>query len=152
MKARVYLFIVALVAVFTFAGCKKNNDEPAIDNTAKVVGEWHCATEEYDVDVYVAFSAEGTFDEYQRIGEGRYRHYNGTWTLNKDILSGVYSDGESWTTDYTVKYNKIADPKQISLTSTDNVGIYTATSIPDAVVDQATEATTVRSVAIEKFL
>ena len=104
MKARVYLFIAALVAVFTFAGCKKNNDEPAIDNTAKVVGEWHCAPAEYDVDVYVAFNAEGTFDEYQRIGEGRYRHYNGTWTLNKDILSGVYFDGESWGSDYTVSF------------------------------------------------
>lgn len=104
MKARVYLFAVALLAAFTFVGCKKNNDEPAVDNSSKLVGEWHCAPEEYDVDVYVAFSAEGTFDEYQRIGEGRYRHYAGTWTLNKETLSGVYSDGESWGSDYTVSF------------------------------------------------
>lgn len=104
MKARVYLFAVALLAAFTFVGCKKNNDEPAVDNSSKLVGEWHCAPEEYDVDVYVAFSAEGTFDEYQRIGEGRYRHYAGTWTLNNETLSGVYSDGESWGSDYTVSF------------------------------------------------
>lgn len=104
MKARVYLFAVALLAAFTLVGCKKNNDEPAVDNSSKLVGEWHCAPEEYDVDVYVAFSAEGTFDEYQRIGEGRYRHYAGTWKLNKETLSGVYSDGENWGSDYTVSF------------------------------------------------
>jgi hypothetical protein len=79
-------------------------------------------------------------------------HYTGTYTLNGSTLSGVYSDGVSWATDYTIKYNKVADPKQISLTSTGNVGIYTATTIPDTVIDQATEAVVARSGEVKRFL
>ena len=136
MKARVYLFIVALVAVFTFAGCKKNNDEPAIDNTAKVVGEWHCAPEGMDVDVYVAFAAEGTFDEYQRIGEGRYRHYAGTWSVNKSELSGLYADGTEWGSSYALSF----DGDTMTLTAkndSEEAIVYTKTVIPAEVKDEA---------------
>jgi uncharacterized protein (TIGR03066 family) len=104
MKTKIYLLAAVLLAALTIVGCQKEKSSPTVDNSAKIVGEWHCAPEQYDVDVYVAFYADGAFDEYQRIGEGRYRHYNGTWTINKDILSGVYSDGESWGSDYTVSF------------------------------------------------
>ena len=155
--------LVAILALFAFAACEPNggnNGGGGVDDvwgdTGSPVGEWALTewnkSKDLPFGVYLRLNEDNTFDLYQHTYNVVWIHYTGTFSLNGSTLSGVYSDGESWTTDYTIKYNKIADPKQISLTSTDNVGIYTATSIPDAVVDQATEATTVRSVAIEKFL
>ena len=39
------------------------------------------------VDVYIAFSGDGSFDLYQMLGTGRYRAFSGTWQLTDDILS-----------------------------------------------------------------
>jgi len=49
------------------------------------------------VNVYLEFSGEA-FTLYQKIGEGRYTRFTGTFTLNakESSLSGNYSDGKSW--------------------------------------------------------
>ena len=104
MRARIYFIAFALVAL-AMSGCKKEpQPTPVTDVKAMVVGEWHCAPEAYDIDVYVSFDASGTFDHYQRIEEGRYRHYNGTWSVEGNLLSGVYSDGEAWGSSYNVSF------------------------------------------------
>ena len=53
------------------------------------------------IDVYVSFG-DGTFDLYQKVGEGRYFLYDGTYTLTGNVLSGLYSDGTSWGSDYDI--------------------------------------------------
>jgi hypothetical protein len=138
MKARIYLLMMALCATTIFVGCEKSSDAPSVDNAVKVVGQWHCAPESYDVDVYVSFDAAGTFDEYQRLGEGRYRHYAGTWSVEKDILSGVYADGTGWGSTYTLLF----DGDTMTLTSMNDSAeamVYTKTTIPQAVIDEAIE-------------
>jgi hypothetical protein len=144
MKTKIYLLAAVLLAALTIVGCQKEKSSPTVDNSAKIVGEWHCAPEQYDVDVYVAFYADGAFDEYQRIGEGRYRHYNGTWTLNKDILSGVYSDGESWGSEYSVAF---ADNTMVltSLNDSAEAMTYTKEQIPSEVIESAIEPLASRS-------
>ena len=156
---------VAILALFAIVACNPNNGgntggggntNDTWSDSGSHVGEW-ALTEWNDsknlpFGVYLRLNEDNTFDLYQHTYNVVWIHYTGTFSLNGSTLSGVYSDGESWTTDYTIKYNKIADPKQISLTSTDNVGIYTATTIPDAVIDQASEAVEARSVATERFL
>lgn len=137
MKARIYFLITALCAL-AFVGCGKEKDTPKVDNAAKVVGEWHCAPEGMDVDVYVAFDAAGTFDEYQRLGEGRYRHYAGTWSVNKSTLSGVYADGTEWGSSYTLSF----DGETMTLTANNDSAeaiVYTKTTIPADVKDEAIE-------------
>ena len=136
MKTNIYLF--TLCAVLAFVGCGKENDAPKVDNATKVVGEWHCAPEGYDVDVYVEFAATGEFDEYQRLGEGRYRHYEGTWSVEKDVLSGVYADGTEWGSSYTLSF----DGDTMTLTANNESAetiIYTKTAIPAEVKDEAIE-------------
>jgi hypothetical protein len=127
--------MTALCAI-AFFGCGKEKDTPKVDNAAKVVGEWHCAPEGMDVDVYVAFDAAGTFDEYQRLGEGRYRHYAGTWSVNKSTLSGVYADGTVWGSSYTLSF----DGDTMTLTANNESAeaiVYTKTAIPTEVKDEA---------------
>lgn len=136
MKARIYLFATLLFAALAFVGCGKEKDTPKVNNATKVVGEWHYAPEGMDVDVYVAFTAEGTFDEYQRLGEGRYRHYAGTWSVNKSTLSGVYADGTEWGSSYTLSF----DGDTMTLTADNDSAeaiVYTKTTIPAEVKDEA---------------
>ena len=136
MRARIYFIAFALVAL-AMSGCKKEpQPTPVTDVKAMVVGEWHCAPEAYDIDVYVSFDALGTFDHYQRIEEGRYRHYNGTWSVEGNLLSGVYSDGEAWGSSYNVSF----EGDTIVLTATNasaETMTYTKESIPDEVKSSA---------------
>ncbi len=137
MKARIYFLMTAL-CVLAFVGCGKEKDTPKVDNAAKVVGEWHCAPEGMDVDVYVAFDAAGTFDEYQRVGDGRYRHYAGTWSVNKSVLSGVYADGTEWGSTYTLTFEE----ETMTLTANNDSAeaiTYTKVTIPAEVKDEAIE-------------
>ena len=136
MKAKFYL--LTLCAALAFVGCGKENDAPKVDNATKVVGEWHCAPEGYDVDVYVAFDAAGTFDEYQRLGEGRYRHYEGTWSVEKNVLSGVYTDGTEWGSTYTISFSGYTMTLTANNESAEAI-VYTKTEIPAEVKDEAIE-------------
>ena len=84
------------------------------------------------------FAATGEFDEYQRLGEGRYRHYEGTWSVEKDVLSGVYADGTEWGSSYTLSF----DGDTMTLTANNESAetiIYTKTAIPAEVKDEAIE-------------
>ena len=47
------------------------------------------------VSVYVTFSG-GSFTLYQKIGEGRYTQFTGSYTLNDKTLTGNYAGGKSW--------------------------------------------------------
>ena len=149
MKSRLFFMAVALVAL-VITGCGKDNEPSANSLNGKVVGEWHYASEEYDADVYVAFAAEGTFDEYQRLGEGRYRHYSGTWTMNKDVLNGVYDDGVEWGSSYKVVFGD----DTMTLTSTNGSAeaiIYVKDIIPEEVKQNAIAPFALRSDGVERW-
>ena len=135
MKARIY-FLTAVLCALALVGCGKEKDTPKVNNATNIVGEWHCAPEGYDVDVYVAFDAAGSFEEYQRLGEGRYRHYAGTWSVDKSVLSGVYADGTEWGSTYTLSF----EGETMTLTANNESAeaiVYTKTTIPAEVKDEA---------------
>ena len=138
MKAKIYSIISVLCAALLFIGCAKEKDTPKVNNATKIVGEWHCAPDGYDVDVYVAFDAAGSFEEYQRLGEGRYRHYAGTWSVDKSVLSGVYADGTEWGSTYTLSF----EGETMTLTANNESAeaiVYTKCEIPAEVKDEAIE-------------
>lgn len=80
-----------------FTSCKKE-----MTLAEKIVGDWHCQATSVDAEIYVTFTAEGTFALYQKIGEGAFRLYNGTYTLAGTVLSGKYNDGSAWGASYEV--------------------------------------------------
>ena len=54
--------------------------------------------------VYIEFNADLTFEIYQKVGEGRYRRYDGTYVVTENIVTGEYSDGEDWGSGYTAAF------------------------------------------------
>ena len=97
------LYILA-AAICLLTSCEKQLKFPE-----KLYGDWFCHSTSLtstDVYVYVTFNAD-SFILYQKIGDGAYRVYNGTYTLTPGadglyILTGEYSDGTPWGTEYAV--------------------------------------------------
>lgn len=138
MKTNTLSIISVLCAALLFVGCGNEEDTPKVDPAVKIIGEWHCAPEGYDVDVYVVFGDEGDFDEYQRLGEGRYRHYNGTYIVDNGVLSGLYADGTEWGSTYTISFSG----ETMTLTANNESAeaiVYTMTTIPEEVKEEAIE-------------
>ena len=158
--------LVAILAICAFAACNPNSGTGTGngDNTGEwkdsgsPVGEWVLTewngSKELPLAVYMSLNEDNTFDLYQHTTNVLWVHYEGTFSLKGTTLTGTYSDGSSWN-EYTIKYKDSTETKQIKLTrkgDSEDVAIYTATTIPDAVIDQATEAVVVRSGEIKRFL
>lgn len=122
-------------------GCKGG-----LDNVAdKIVGDWHYQATESEVteDVWLSLAEDGTFDLYQKIGEGVHWHIKGEYTLNLDkmTITGVYSDRYPWRYDYAFKVNSTS----LTLTAVQDenyVQTYTREALPSEVVDKSLELTT----------
>ena len=91
--------IFATVVAFGLVSCSKTDP-----NLEKISAEWYWNSTEagVDMEVYVAFHTDATFDLYQKLGEGAFRHYTGTYTFDGVTLKGVYSDKTLWAHEYTV--------------------------------------------------
>lgn len=132
------LFILTALMLITATGCKK--DEKVIDCKATLPGEWHCTPAELDADIYAAFDENGRFDLYQKLGEGRYRHYTGTWECKGNTLSGNYSDGNAWGSSYTVEFTDQDHMTFTALNGSKEVMVYTRESVPSEVKEDCIEA------------
>lgn len=132
------LFILTALMLITATGCKK--DEKPIDCKATLPGEWHCTPEGLDADIYAAFEENGSFDLYQKLGEGRYRHYTGTWECKGNTLSGKYSDGSDWGSSYTVVFTDNDNMTFTALNGSEEVMAYTRESVPSEVKEDCIEA------------
>lgn len=120
---------VVVAAVFVLASCTKNNET--------LVGEWHCTQTETGSDVYVDFNEDGSFSLYQKIGEGGYYLFCGTWDFDGSLLKGTYDDGTTWGSEYGVTFN---GSKEVSLTAVNGSGeivVYYKEPIPASVIENA---------------
>ncbi len=101
MKRLLYLAAALVLAAFASACGSKDNPEATKVN---VTGCWELASVttkasvgSVTVSVYVEFKAGGSFVLYQKIGEGRYSSFSGTYQLSdENALSGSYSGGKAW--------------------------------------------------------
>lgn len=110
----------------------------------ELVGEWHYSgtSQGVDEDVWIAFSANGEFEMYQKIGTGAHWHTVGTYSYDKEdnILSGVYSDKYPWRYDYSV--NVTESSMVLKAVQLDNYSVtYKRESIPAEVRQKALELT-----------
>lgn len=97
--------ILALSVLAAAVSCGEKDNGPAVSE--KIVAEWHLVGVSGMTSVpqvYVDFSQDLTFELYQKIGEGRYRKYEGTYTVTGSLVSGQYSDGEKWGSDYKASF------------------------------------------------
>lgn len=135
MKKIIYMFLAA--AMFVLAGCKEKDEVQH-----NIVGEWYYSDQEsgQDIEIFVAFNIDRTFDLYQKIGEGYPRHLSGTYEVDRTLVSGMYSDRTPWASDYNVSF---VDGNMI-MTSTTVEGYsvrYLKKRIPDEIRDLAVDMT-----------
>lgn len=132
MKFRILLILAA--GLLTLSGCKKDKFYSA----QSIAGQWElCDIQvksaqlgDQTIEVYMDLKADGTFELWQVIGENYDRkHFEGTWTIASNVLSGKYSDGASWGADYTVS------KQESTLVLTEKAGseiyVYQPCTIPD---------------------
>ena len=94
MKGIVNKILFAAAAILALASCVKS-EEALVKNLA---GDWYYETVESDVpvQVYVSFAKDMTFQLFQKVGDGAFRRYTGTYTFDGTLLDGVYSDKTEW--------------------------------------------------------
>ena len=138
------LFSILAIAVILLAGvsCKKESKK---EKTPPVIGEWKLEqivskSVQYagqEIDIYVSFAKDGSFELYQMVGQGRFRKFTGTWKLSGSTLSGAYSSGKSWGSDYRIA----AEGETLSLTAAvgGDESIYIKTIIPESIKNEAHE-------------
>lgn len=100
-------FFVMAAMLLALAACGgKDNPDPTPDPETKldVTGCWELSgvttkvsVGSVNVNVYIEFVSGGSFTLYQKLGEGRYTVFTGTYALSADAkLSGTYTGGASW--------------------------------------------------------
>lgn len=126
------LYIISALMLFAACGDKNGGDKTGLTLEQKLCGEWHSTSLPVDGDVYIDFNEDKTFEMYQKIGEGAYRLYRGTWNLEENLLTGKYNDGEDWAAAYQVAMSD----KFLTLTSGNDAAeetVYERSEIPASV-------------------
>lgn len=143
-----FLFaVVALMSIVLSTSCGKRNENPLIKG---MVGEWHLAQSPVltsntkdNVDVYIEFKADNTFELYQRDvnATSRYKKFSGTYLITDEIVTGKYSDGKSWgaTEGYRTILSAAGSLTMTNVLFPEDVSVYEPKAIP-ASVKEATRA------------
>lgn len=133
MMRKVFAFAAMLLVLAACSGNKNNPDTPK----ASIAGFWelsNVATKatvgSVDVSVYLEFTVDGNFSIYQKIGDGRYSRFTGSYTYSSDVLTGNYSSGSSWG-----PYDVVLDDTTLKLSSANEEDTYKKTdAIPSTVL------------------
>ena len=122
--------LLIISAVLILASCGKDGKKKTTADY--LYGEWHSTSISVTGDVYISFTDDMKFEMFQKIGEGAYRLYRGSWNVEEDLLTGRYNDGEDWAAAYTVT----VDDRSLTMISTNDAAeksTYTRTEIPEDV-------------------
>lgn len=107
MKKISQILFVLTIALFASA-CGGSKDKGP-DVASEIVAEWHLVSMSGLSDsavpqVYVEFTSDMWFELYQKVGDGRYRKYEGYYTVSGSTVTGQYIDGKKWGSDYKVSF------------------------------------------------
>lgn len=135
MKNLFYMAAIALLA--TLSACSgKVKTEKALN----IDGQWEFsgyATKSVKIgdvpfSVYLEFNSSN-FKTYEKRGEGRYRKYEGTFTITDGVLDGKYSDG----TPLHSKYKITKGDNSLTLETDKETYTYKSSTIPVEVIADA---------------
>lgn len=130
------LYILSALILMVSCG-EKGGKQPELTLEQKLCTEWHSTTLSLGgADIYLSFEENNTFELYQKIVEGAYRLYRGTWNLEEDLLTGKYNDGEDWAAAYQISI----DGKTLTMTSQNDaseVSVYEKKEIPATVKESS---------------
>ena len=131
---KIFFFITALMLMVSCGD--KGGKQPELSLEQKLCAEWHSTTLSLDADIYISFAENNTFELYQKIVEGAYRLYRGTWNLEENILTGKYNDGEDWAAAYQISI----EGETLTMTSKNDaaeVSVYKKAEIPSNVKESS---------------
>ena len=132
MKRIIYIAIFALVAL---TGCQKENSKvPTLKQM--IVGEWRGSEISVDAAIYLSIKADGTFELYQKMTSDDFELRRGTWSLEGDILSGTYNDGEPWAASYKVSADSVLT--MVSQAEGAETSVYIRCAIPVEIMNSCT--------------
>ena len=109
----------------------------------KLYGDWHCKPISLSsTEIYVTFTPENLFTLYQKIQQGGFKVFNGTYGLTETedgasyILRGEYNDGTPWGADYIIESS---DKDSLTMTAGETTETYTRVEggIPEEVRNNA---------------
>ena len=128
------LFFISTLIIMVSCG-DKGGKQPELTLEDKLCTDWHSTSLSLEADIYISFADNNTFELYQKIVEGAYRLYRGTWNLEEDILTGKYNDGEDWAAAYKIAI----EGSNLTMTSNNDAAeksTYTKSEIPAEVKDR----------------
>ena len=102
---KIFRLLLILSAAVSAASCGPKGPEVS----TAIVNEWHLISISGQTsvpEVYMNFAQDLSFELYQKIGEGRFRKYDGTYTVTETLVSGVYSDGKEWGSSYEASFDE----------------------------------------------
>lgn len=146
MKRELKMGVVAVLA-FLMAGCGGNDKkEDAINYDGWMLSTWNGGTE-LSGKVFLQLNGDMTFVLYQCIDTPGYQKLTGTYSIDGQVISGVYSSGIPWESSYVIEKQtktelQLRSEKEI-------VSLYTAVEVP-AYAKDGVVASGVRSSGAEK--
>lgn len=129
--------MIAALVMLGMTSCKEKDSVQHM-----IVGEWLYQGEEsgHEIEVYVAFNVDFTFDLYQKIGDGIHRYFKGTYNVDRELVTGMYNDRTPWSTDYEVSFHE-GDMVMKSVSDKDYSITYKKKRIPAEVRMQCVDMT-----------
>lgn len=145
------IFTLVMLLALAITGCKKDATVTGGGAKGAVAGEWVLTSwneAEPEFNVYINFSDDNTFEIYQQVWSFDYELYTGTYTINGDIVTGVYADGSNWACGY--KFVKNGDTLTMYSQEDQSVtSVYAKCEIPAEIKH---EASATRAMEVVPFL
>ena len=145
------------IMILTAALCAAVSCKKAPETSTAIVAEWHLI-EMTGVEtsalpqIYIDFKADYTFELYQKVGQGRFRKYDGIYAIAETVVTGKYDDGEDWGSGYEASFE--AEGEILVMTANNGSGEvckYEKASLAQAEKDDA-YVMTKSSDTVERFL
>lgn len=133
MKRLIYAMVLAL-AVMT--SCKKEGPEKPVTLSDMICHEWESTELPAETKIYLAFTADGKFEMYQKFTADNYTKYTGTWKIEGTVLSGTYSNGSAWASSYDVTIDE-ETLTMVSKSEEADETIYKVCTIPSVIKETA---------------
>ena len=117
--------LYTVMALMCFVCCDKTSPtpdpgpgpspQPEETLAAAIIGEWHYTDASLGADIYLGLTENKKFELYQKIGDGAYHLYKGSWQIDEEsaVLSGKYNDSQAWGSEYDVAIS--GDGKTLTL-------------------------------------
>jgi hypothetical protein len=142
------IYALAVLSLLTMSVACGGDDDTKIPYEGEELGDinksWKLVSVngvEPEFTVYIEFF-DGIFYMYQQVYELNYVAYEGNYSVEWNVFSGVYADGSEWKCKYVGELSELGDT--LTLTSVEMnpiVNVYEQCEIPEEIIDEAEKNT-----------